>query len=209
MAACPLRSGWKPALSNDDGQGAASSSNNQFSGTGSGVAGRQGLTFNRRSTVSLAGGWGELRLGRDYTPQFWNLTVFDPFGTNGIGTTNTLNSISGGGGSQFPSYPTVVRASNSIGYFLPGNLGGFYGQYMHYLGETPSGGNNDGTGDGFRLGWANGPFNVALGMSETKNHMTTALGPLGRWAGCQDQAEQRRRPVGLRHCQADRSLQLG
>ena len=55
--------------------------------------GRQGLTFNRRSTVSLAGGWGELRLGRDYTPQFWNLTVFDPFGTNGVGTTQTLNSI--------------------------------------------------------------------------------------------------------------------
>jgi predicted porin len=42
--------------------------------------------WHRRSTVSLSGGWGELRLGRDYTPQFWNLTVFDPFGTNGVGT---------------------------------------------------------------------------------------------------------------------------
>ena len=174
---------WLEAgLSNDDGQGGASSSNNQFSGTGSGTNGRQGLTFNRRSTVSLAGGWGELRLGRDYTPQFWNLTVFDPFGTNGIGTTQTLNAISGSGGPQFPSFPTVVRASNSIGYFLPGNLGGFYGQYMHYLGENPKDQvpnvPNDGTGDGFRVGWANGPFNVALGMSETKNHLTTALGPL-------------------------------
>jgi predicted porin len=166
---------WLEAgLANDDGQGAATSTNNQFTGTGSGVAGRQGLTFNRRSTVSLAGGWGELRLGRDYTPQFWNLTVFDPFGTNGIGTTQTLNAISGSGGPQFPNYPTAVRASNSIGYFLPGNLGGFYGQYMHYLGENPSGGNNDGTGDGFRVGWANGPINVALGMSETKNHVTPA-----------------------------------
>ena len=35
-------------------------------------------TFNRRSTVSLSGGFGELRLGRDYTPTFWNDTVFDP-----------------------------------------------------------------------------------------------------------------------------------
>src|SRR4051812_3948147 len=31
-----------------------------------------GLTFNRRSTVSLSGGFGEVRLGRDYTPTFWN-----------------------------------------------------------------------------------------------------------------------------------------
>ena len=81
--------------------------------------GRSGgaLDFQRRSTVSLSGrSWGELRIGRDYTPQFWNLTVFDPFGTNGVGTTQTLNSIITG--------PTAVRASNSIGYLLPAKLGG-------------------------------------------------------------------------------------
>ena len=165
---------WLEAgLTNDDGTGVASNVNNQavlgfVPGTGANPPvrpGSQGLTFNRRSTVSLAGGWGEVRLGRDYTPQFWNLTVFDPFGTNGIGTTQTLNSIITGS--------TAVRASNSLGYFLPGNLGGFYGQYQHYLGENASGAanSNDGTGDGFRIGWANGPINVALGMSETKNHI--------------------------------------
>jgi predicted porin len=154
---------WLEAgLNNDDGQGAATNSNNQATGAGAAVAGRQGLTFNRRSTVSLAGGWGELRLGRDYTPQFWNLTVFDPFGTNGVGTTQTLNSIITG--------VTAVRASNSIGYFLPGNLGGFYGQVQYYLGENNSNVANkdDGTGYGLRLGFANGPFNVALGLSRTK-----------------------------------------
>ncbi|RQO47193.1 porin, partial [Variovorax sp. KBW07] len=31
--------------------------------------------FNRRSTVSLSGGFGEVRLGRDYTATFWNDTV--------------------------------------------------------------------------------------------------------------------------------------
>ncbi len=77
---------WLEAgVNNDDGSGAATATNNQGGTTGGG-----GLTFNRRSTVSLAGGWGELRLGRDYTPQFWNLTIFDPFGTNGVGTTATL-----------------------------------------------------------------------------------------------------------------------
>jgi hypothetical protein len=39
--------------------------------------------FNRRSTVSLFSNLGEVRLGRDYTPTFWNLTIFDAFGTNG------------------------------------------------------------------------------------------------------------------------------
>ena len=153
---------WLEAgMSNDDGQGAGTNANNQATGAGAAVAGRQGLTFNRRSTVSLAGNWGEVRLGRDYTPQFWNLTVFDPFGTNGAGTTQTLNSIITGS--------TAVRASNSVGYFLPGNLGGFYGQYQHYFGENISGTPNDGTGDGLRLGWANGPINVALGVSQTNN----------------------------------------
>ena len=35
------------------------------------------------------GRFGEMRLGRDYTPTFWNHTVFDPFGTNGVGARPT------------------------------------------------------------------------------------------------------------------------
>ena len=64
---------WLEAgVNNDNGSGANTSTNNQASGS----TGGGGLTFNRRSTVSLNGGFGEVRLGRDYTPQFWNLTVF-------------------------------------------------------------------------------------------------------------------------------------
>jgi predicted porin len=37
------------------------------------VGARQGLVFNRRSTVSLAGNWGEVRLGRDYGPDLLEL----------------------------------------------------------------------------------------------------------------------------------------
>jgi predicted porin len=177
---------WLEAgVNNDNGTGAATNVNNQANGgaltttatqasAGLSTQGTQGLTFNRRSTVSLAGGFGEIRLGRDYTPQFWNLTVFDPFGTNGVGTTQALNSIITG--------VTAVRASNSIGYFLPGNLGGFYGQLQYYMGENNStctavgvpagtgcaGGKKDGSGLGARVGFANGPFNVALALSKTK-----------------------------------------
>lgn len=153
---------WLEAgLNNDNGQGAATNATNQAGAPALGN-GQQGLTFNRRSTVSLNGGFGEVRLGRDYTPQFWNLTVFDPFGTNGVGTSQILNSSLGG--------PTTVRASNSIGYFLPGNLGGFYGQAQYYMGENLSNTANkkDGNGLSARVGYANGPINVALAASQTK-----------------------------------------
>jgi predicted porin len=170
---------WLEAgLTNDDGRGAATNTNNQATGGAvAGIGGGQGLTFNRRSTVSLSGGWGELRLGRDYNPAFWNLTVFDPFGTNGVGTTQTLNSIITG--------VTAVRTSNGIGYFLPGNIGGFYGQLQHYRGENNSGAatSRDGTGTGVRVGFASGPFNVALATARTKyaagNTRQSNLG--GQW----------------------------
>ena len=93
--------------------------------------------FQRRSTVSLMGGCGEVRLGRDYTPTFWNWTVFDPFGTNGVGAPTNLGLASAGlapGGF----YGTLVRANNTIGYFLPA-MGGLYGQIMQSAGENVTG----------------------------------------------------------------------
>jgi predicted porin len=156
---------WLEApISNDDGQ--------------TGIS-----TFRRRSTVSLSGGFGEVRLGRDYTPTFWNDTVFDPFGTNGVGTNlvstanDAFNTFNGAAPPTVAGVPSVlgnnyVRASNSIGYFLPPNLGGFYGQVMYALHEqnkydpgvtTPTALNNSRTGRyvGGRIGYANGPLDVA------------------------------------------------
>src|SRR5678816_4113552 len=53
-------------------------------GAGQSAAG-SGKFWARRATVSLYSNAGELRLGRDYTPTFWNNTIFDAFGTNGLG----------------------------------------------------------------------------------------------------------------------------
>ena len=155
-------------VNNDNGTGSATNINNQSvgafnstSGANAQVrAGSQGLTFNRRSTVSLGGGFGEVRLGRDYSPQFWNHTVYDPFGTNGVGTTQTIVSSLGG--------PTNVRASNSLGYFLPGNLGGFNGQLQYSMGENASNGPKDGNGMGLRGGYAAGPISAHVAFSKTK-----------------------------------------
>lgn len=151
---------------NDDGRGAASNTNNQASGgPPAGVNGGQGLSFNRRSFVTYGGNWGEIRLGREYTPQFWTHILFDPFGGVGVGTTQTFTSIITG-----ITTGTAVRASNSMTYLLPQGLGGFYGHAMYYLGENPKNGaanEDDGTGAGIRVGFAKGPFDIALAVSRT------------------------------------------
>lgn len=136
----------------------------------------------RRSTVSLSGAFGEVRLGRDYTPSFWNDTVFDPFGSNGVGTSVifTANGFSNSGAAVngFQANNMYVRASNSIGYFLPPGLGGVYGQLMYAFNEknrydpgvlTPNVPNNTRAGGyvGGRLGYASGPFDVAAGYGQS------------------------------------------
>lgn len=161
----------------DDGTGAASSSTNQGIGPFNAVSGQnalvrsgtQGLTFNRRSTLSVMGGFGEVRLGRDYTPHFWNHTYYDPFGTNGVASSMALTGSAGGS--------TTVRASNSIGYFSP-NFGGFSGQIQTYFGENESNaaapaGSNAGSGSSVRVGYAQGPINVGLAFARTTTSVST------------------------------------
>ena len=136
--------------------------------------------FNRRSTVSLSGGFGEVRLGRDYTPTFWNDTVFDPFGTNGSGT-NVISTVGGSTGIGNSNY---ARASNMVAYFLPPNLGGFYGQVQYSLNEnvrtsatdlTAATSSSAGRYIGGRFGYANGPLDVALAAGQNVAVDTTAL----------------------------------
>jgi predicted porin len=120
--------------------------------------------FNRRSTVSLLGNFGEVRLGRDYTPSFWNLTVFDPFGTNGVGSFTNLFNTGGIGTPLLSGAGTLVRADNTIGYFLPSGIGGIYGQAQVAAGEGTPGNKYAGA----RLGYAAGPIDVAAAYGQTQ-----------------------------------------
>ncbi len=136
------------------------------------TVGRGALYFDRRSTVSLLGPFGEVRLGRDYSPTFWNDGVFDPFGNAGSGSSLIVQTM----GSAFPTLQLnrgfYARKSNSVGYFLPPSLGGFYGQVMYAFNEVvnsdalndPTTANNARTGRyaGGRAGYANGPLDVAV-----------------------------------------------
>lgn len=168
-----MRAGFwlESEVRSDTGTGGPTNTNNQASGTGPANAGGQGLTFNRRSTVSIGGDWGELRLGRDYTPSFWTQSVFNPFSTLGVGGT-LLNSLSIVG-------PTSVRASNSIQYLyghafnaMANGVGnkGFHGAVSYFMGENNSGTPTSKDGDGYsvRVGYNTGPIMVAIGGTRTK-----------------------------------------
>ncbi|MCK6420581.1 MAG: porin [Aquabacterium sp.] len=125
-----------------------------------------GQTWQRRSTVSLMGGFGEVRLGRDYTPNFWNTTIYDPFGTNGVGQSLTVAMI--GAATATQNSAAAVRSNNSVSYFLPGNLGGFHGQVMVAFGENVSGGAKTNNYLGFRFGYAAGPLSLAGAYAKTE-----------------------------------------
>ncbi len=163
-----LRAGFWLEAGMDPSIGTAGGANGNYTGntaSSSAPAGSPAAFFNRRATVSLMGGFGEIRLGRDYTPSFWNTTVFDPFGTNGAGSFLGLVDSSLSTGNQ-----TFVRANNSIGYFLPGGLGGLYGQAQISLADNSQTGLPVGNNaKSIRLGYSAGPVNVAFSTGNMTN----------------------------------------
>jgi predicted porin len=120
-----------------------------------------GFNFQRRSVVTLSGKMGELILGRDYTPQFWSETVYDPFGTNGVGTNIAFNK----GGT------TGVRSNNGIGYKSP-SMGGVALWAQTWLAENASTAPKTGGGNGFRVTFDQGKFSAAFADST----LTTGVG---------------------------------
>ena len=143
----------------DSGIGQVTNTNNQASGGG--TAG--GLTFNRRSTVSLLGSWGELRLGRDLTPNYVNVYLADPWWHLGFGVAQTVSG-------SVPGGSTWIRASNSIAYLTPASLNNFFAHAMYYLGENTSGlaNSQDGNGASVRVGYKTSNFSVSVAGQGTK-----------------------------------------
>ncbi|GAB2487672.1 porin [Comamonas humi] len=138
------------------------------SDTGNGKApGTTGLGFNRRSTVSLLGNFGEVRLGRDDSATFLSTLIFDPFLTNGVGGTGAFTMLGiPGAGTAAGGAP--IQISNAISYFLPPNLGGFYGQAQVAMSEKPdsAAGHRQGDYRGVRFGYRQGAFNGALAIGK-------------------------------------------
>ena len=127
----------------------------------------QGTTvfWNRRSTVSLVGGFGEIRLGRDHVLTYNNRAAYDPFGVNGMGSMGRVEAPAGLGSGVM----TGVRDNNLVGYILP-NLGGIIGGVQVGAGE----GNAGQKYLGARLGYAAGPLSVSGAFGKTYKTGTMA-----------------------------------
>lgn len=128
------------------------------------------LQFGRRATVSLIGNFGEIRLGRDFTPAYYNETI-SPFGTTSIGTDVLLQSNLLG--------QVQLRTSNGIHYFTPNTLGGFFAQVNYSFGEQASnlslGTDNNGNYVGARVGYNQGPLLLALAYGKVDINRATGL----------------------------------
>jgi predicted porin len=132
-----LNNGISQAITNVDNAGA-----NQATGP-----------WGRRAIVSLAGTWGELQMGRNWSPAYDVFTGrFDVFG---VGSGIALNY----GGSI---NNTIVRVSNSTGYTTP-RLGPVAANVQHWRGNP----NGDGKGSGIRLHFDQGKFGAVAHYAKT------------------------------------------
>ena len=94
--------------------------------------------------MSLLGNFGEIRLGRDYTPTYLGYTDYDVFGDNGIAASSKFDlslGVARDGQTGVTQYTNSgeTRADNQIQYFTPNNLGGFYGRASVASGEGVAG----------------------------------------------------------------------
>ena len=143
-------------------------SNDEGTGKGGGAEG-PGFEFKRRSTISLMGGFGEVRLGRDLTPGYSKFISYDLFGQVGIGqfmgwsdwngnnqtTANNNNDANG------------IRSSNMISYYTP-NFSGFTAGLGYGFDEKADTTNSKkGRYVGGYVAYDNGPLSVALSYDES------------------------------------------
>jgi len=134
--------------------------------------------WQRRAIVGLASSWGEVRLGRDYTPGFSAAGATDVMGYGLFGNWLTFTAQGGNLG-------VTTRASNGVHYSSPtfGNTkcaavptptecgafdGGLSFRAMYATGEDPTGAN---TGDMYGLSgvYKGGPLTVQAYFQSTDN----------------------------------------
>ncbi len=127
-----------------------------FADHGNGDAKANGLNFKRRSTVSLEGNFGELRLGRDQVAGYNKTSSYDVFGQTGIGQFAAWNNWAD---------PTTkgdengIRSNNLVSYYTP-NFSGFKGGLSYGFDEQTTG--KSGRYIGGNVSYDNGPISVAV-----------------------------------------------
>jgi predicted porin len=130
-----------------------------------------GVAFQRRSTLDLAGSFGAIRLGRDYTPSFWNHTMYDPFGTLGSGAGSNITLVAPAQANAL----TAARTNNGISYLYnfaangASVMGqqGVTAQVTYALAENLSTAVANGKYAGARVGYNAGPLTLAVATAKS------------------------------------------
>jgi len=126
-----------------------------------GASGQGGVLYGRQTLVALAGGFGELSAGRQYTPYLNALDAVDPFGTGSIANSQNL----------FVDGPS--RMTNSVIYATPDKFGGFGAALAYGFGEVA--GNSSANREiGASASYGKGPVFVTVAHHDSKNATGTA-----------------------------------
>ncbi|WP_167394389.1 porin [Limnohabitans parvus] len=132
--------------------------------------GALGVAAGRDSTLGLSGGFGEIRLGRSYTPLYSTIGASDVFGTTGAGTVN-----------QFGMAANAVRASNAFFYASPSFSGltvRLMAQQNNAQTNASVGGAGKTSGNGFSVTYAAGPLMLAAATGTEKGSSIDRAGAL-------------------------------
>jgi predicted porin len=125
----------------------------------------QGRLFGRQAYVGLAGGFGELLVGRQYAPIFFTQLDSD---IDGLSTFSVPPAL-------FNNDPNTLRQDNMIKYNTP-NLGGFTASLSFTPGEnfsTAAGGSSANRKFGANAKFAVGPVTLVAGYHDDKANQTT------------------------------------
>lgn len=113
--------------------------------------------FGSQSWVGLEGGFGSIRLGRQFTPYFGTIAANDPFEARGPGESTRIFWDSG------------VRMDNAVKYSLPA-AGGWYGDLAWAPGEV-AGNSAAGRQVSMDVGYRAGPLNLQLGHHDVNDNL--------------------------------------
>ena len=131
-----------------------------------------GFNFQRRSTVSLMGGFGEVRLGRDLTAGYTKTSSYDVFGQAGYGMFLGWSAWGAVGADA-----NGIRKSNMITYFTP-NMSGFSGAIGYGFDEQTTG--SLGRYVGGYVAYDNGPLSLALSYDQSDLGQAAAAAVVAR-----------------------------
>ena len=135
-----------------------------------------GFNFKRRSTVSLMGNFGEVRLGRDLTPGYSKTSSYDLFGQVGIGQFKGWSDWNGDNQTTANNNNDAngIRSSNMISYYTP-NFSGFTAGLGYGFDEKADTTNSKkGRYVGGYVAYDNGPLSVALSYDESSALVLTS-----------------------------------